>query len=300
MRSPAEATGAAIMGRTGTRWDGACGDGRPPVPGVVWRWFAGAEIYIRHGRWRIARASLRKVLSHREDAEERENVTWGWSRIPSRGPIPFTLLRRLSREPNGPPESRAETTREARTGPMPGSCSSSVTEARSISTSSTPEAAFGMAGNVRAADTAWTRGSAGFLLRDAAVWTDSTAAIWAARAAESAGLGFGALRIPLTPRTPAPRRVTAERNSRARRSAGVAMGHSEPGLGAERHREDADKDKTQRRKAAADFRGQERRGSLRVRAGYHARGKRAGNWGKGKGRSIATLSPHDRGRGPGA
>lgn len=159
-----------------------------------------------------------------------ENVTSGANRAASAGPIPRTSCSR-SRVPNGPRTARSSTMRCASAGPMPGRRSNSATSARSTSTGS--ESARGRsfvfgdrgAGNAsRPAAAVRGRGSAdtarGRRGRPPAATAESTAAIWAARAAPGAVLPCPPL-TARSPRTARPRAATAATKSRARRSEGV-------------------------------------------------------------------------------
>lgn len=159
-----------------------------------------------------------------------ENVTNGANLAAIAGPIPRTRWS-SSKEPKGPFAWRSATIREANAGPIPGRRSNSSGVARSRSTGSlgavAGAGASGRSTRAVAAEGTFRTGAAdlvGRRGRPPAATAESTAAIWAARAARSPeGTGEGA--SARQPRTPSPRAATAATKSRARRSAGVGTRH---------------------------------------------------------------------------
>ena len=156
-----------------------------------------------------------------------ENVTCGVKRFDSAGPMPFTRWRPTI-EPNGPFRFRSSTMRREREGPMPGSSSSSATEARSTSI-----AGGGVAGresretderdearSVREEGALPRLGPPCFSARRAA----STAFICSLSARRASGSVVSMPAGAPTARTAAPRTATTARNRSALRSAGVPMG----------------------------------------------------------------------------
>ncbi len=109
--------------------------------------------------------------------------------------------------------------RWARAGPIPGSASSSSARARSKSTGAAGPAGCGtLPGEVTWVE--FSRGGRRARGRPPVLTAESTAAIWAARAARgAASTAFGAR--ARQPRTESPSAATAATKSRARRSDGV-------------------------------------------------------------------------------
>lgn len=186
-------------------------------------------------------------------------------------PSPTPLTRRnSSREPNGPSESRLARMRRARPGPTFGSerISHSWARSRSIGPPGAAPMSRGspsdgnrsfarlprfarlpLSGRADASDPSDVEIPTAFGLFDrrclpplirSTESAESTATIWRCRSARAAALGGGgsALRA-FVARTPAPSVSMAERNTRARFSAGVGMREDRAGARDRGHRSDA-------------------------------------------------------------